>query len=121
MKHRVSIQKRDRLAQTLPEVTQILRGSLLKRRIFHKRGCLKCARGEGHRAWVLTVSYPQGRTRQWSIRAEQREQVARWLENYQELKKKLELVSQMVLSQQEQNKEGSPIGKWRETVGDLAI
>jgi hypothetical protein len=31
------------------------------------RSCAKCASGEGHRLSVLTVSYPGGRTRQFSL------------------------------------------------------
>jgi hypothetical protein len=36
----------------------------LERTIRHTRGCPKCARGEGHHVFVLTVTYPGGRTRQ---------------------------------------------------------
>src|SRR5260370_42173416 len=35
--------------------------------IDHARGCAKCASGEGHRLWVLTLSYAGGRTRQFSL------------------------------------------------------
>src|SRR6266550_6784582 len=49
---------RKQLLRELPDPTEILRGSLLDRRIFHRRGCRKCRRGEGHRVWVLTVGYP---------------------------------------------------------------
>jgi hypothetical protein len=50
---------------------EILRGSLLKRTIRnHATGCTRCASGEGHPLSVLTVSYPGGRTRQFSLRRE---------------------------------------------------
>ncbi len=52
-----------KLATSLPSTTDILRGSLLQRRIRHRSGCAVCARGEGHLISVLTVSYPGGRTR----------------------------------------------------------
>ena len=57
-----------KLATTLPSTTDILRGSLLQRRIRHRSGCAVCASGEGHLISVLTVSYPGGRTKQISLR-----------------------------------------------------
>lgn len=95
MKQKELEKARQRLARQLPDPTQILRGSLLKRRIFHKRGCARCERGEGHRVWVLTVSYPGGRTRQFSLRAEQKPLVERWLRNYQKLRHKLEAICEL--------------------------
>ena len=34
----------------------VLRGSLLERTIHHSKDCPKCARGEGHQVFVLTVT-----------------------------------------------------------------
>lgn len=92
MKHEAAIQLRDQLAAELPPLTEIVRGSLLHRTIRHKRGCPKCARGEGHSVWVLTVGYAGGVTKQFSIRPEMKDQVQHWLDNYQELKSKLEAI-----------------------------
>src|SRR5437016_8594566 len=39
---------RAKLASALPSTTEILRGSLLHRRIRHRSGCAVCARGKGH-------------------------------------------------------------------------
>ncbi len=86
---------RAQLVRQLPDASEIVRGSLLHRKIFHRRGCPKCRRGEGHRVWVLTVSYPGGRTRQFSIPAEQRPQVEKWLKNYQNLRAKLEAICEL--------------------------
>jgi hypothetical protein len=44
----------------LPITGELLRGSLLERTIRHTKGCPKCARGEGHHVFVLTVTYPGG-------------------------------------------------------------
>jgi len=78
---------REKLLERLPVTGEILRGSLLDRTIRnHARGCTKCASGEGHRLSVLTVSYPGGRTRQFSLRREMAPQARRWLANYQRLK-----------------------------------
>jgi uncharacterized protein DUF6788 len=95
MKQKDILDSRDRLAQQLPDPAQIARGTLLRRIIRHARGCPKCRAGGGHPVWVLTVTYPGRRTRQFSIRPEQRVQVQKWVRNYQRLKKELEAISEL--------------------------
>jgi hypothetical protein len=95
MKHEEILEARDRLARQLPSPAQIVRGSLLKRTIRHRQGCPKCAAGGGHPVWVLTVTYPGGKTRQFSLRAGQRAQVQQWVRNYQRLKKQLEAICEL--------------------------
>src|SRR5436190_24086046 len=86
---------RKQLLGELPDLAEIVRGSLLDRRIFHRRGCLKCRRGEGHRVWVLTVGYPGGRTRQFTVPAQHKGQVQRWVRNYRRLRAKLEAICEL--------------------------
>ena len=87
---------REKLVADLPVTGEILRGSLLERTIRNPaRGCAKCASGEGHRMSVLTVSYPGGRTRQFSLRGETTPQVRRWLANYQRLKESIEAICEL--------------------------
>ena len=74
---------------------ELLRGSLLERTIRHTKDCPKCARGEGHQVFVLTVTYPGGCTRQLSVRRERVAEVRRWLSNYQELKTAIEAVCEL--------------------------
>jgi len=91
------------LLARLPDLTQLLRGSLLRRTIRHRQGCPKCARGQGHLLWVLTVGYPGGRTRQISLHSQQVPQVRQWLNHYQQVKDILESVcelNQQLLRQQ---------------------
>ena len=57
--------------------------------------CAKCASGEGHPLAVLTVSYPGGRTRQFSLRRERVAEVRRWLRNYQKLKEAIEVICEL--------------------------
>lgn len=83
------------LLRTLPDLSDILRGSLLQRTIRHRQGCPKCERGEGHPVSVLAVSYPGGKIRHISLRAEQVAQVRRQLENYQHIKAALEQVCEL--------------------------
>ena len=95
MKHITVIKARAKLAGVLPSTTEILRGSLLRRRIRHRSGCVVCARGKGHLAWVLTVSYPGGRNQQISLSSEQKPLVQQWLRNYQKLKATLERICEL--------------------------
>src|SRR5262249_46266908 len=50
---------------------------------------------KAHPLNVLTVTYPGGRTRQFSLRAELVPQVRHWLENYKNLKKALEEICEL--------------------------
>ena len=90
-----TIRARDKLVSKMPVTGELLRGTLLERTVRHKSGCPKCARGEGHQVFVLTVTYPGGRTRQISVRRERVEEVRRWLANYQELKEKIEAICEL--------------------------
>jgi hypothetical protein len=89
------IQTRQALLGQLPITGEIVRGSLIERIVRHARGCATCARGDGHPLSVLTVSYPGGRTRQFSLRREQVSQVHQWLGNYHKLKEALEAVCEL--------------------------
>jgi hypothetical protein len=95
MRKETIVKARGKVAATLPSTTEILRGSLLRRCIRHRSGCAVCARGKGHLVWVLTVSYPGGRTRQISLSAEQKPLVQQWLRNYRKLKATLERVCEL--------------------------
>jgi len=86
---------RAKLAASLPSTTEILRGSLLHRTIRHRTGCAVCAKGQGHPVWVLTVTYPGGRTKQISLSAEQKPVVQQWLRNYRKLKDTLERICEL--------------------------
>lgn len=91
-----TIRARQKLLDRLPVTGEILRGSLVERRVFrHKANCEKCASGEGHPLAVLTVSYPGGRTRQLSVRPEQIGDVRQWLANYQRLKEAIEEICEI--------------------------
>ena len=96
MRHHRALAVRQKLLDRLPVTGEILRGSLLKRTIRnHATGCAKCASGEGHPLSVLTVSYPGGRTRQFSLRRERVAEVRRWLRNYQKLKEAIEVICEL--------------------------
>jgi len=90
-----AIRKRDKLAAQISSVSGVLRGSLLERTTHHSSGCSKCARGEGHPLWVLTVGYPGGKTRQVSLRPEQVPQVRKAIKGYRDFKQALESISEL--------------------------
>src|SRR4029077_1583238 len=89
-----ALRAREKLLSKLPGTGEVLRGSLLERTLRHTKDCPKCARGEGHRVFVLTVSYGGGRTRQFSVRHERVTDVRR-LANYQKLKKAIEGICEL--------------------------
>jgi hypothetical protein len=95
VKHTAIPQARAKLAAALPSTTEILRGSLLHRRIRHRSGCAVCAAGPGHLVWVLAVSYPGGRTKQISLSAQQKPMVQQWLRNYRKVKATLERICEL--------------------------
>jgi hypothetical protein len=93
MKHKGAGQAQ--LLRDLPDLSDILRGSLLQRLIRHRQGCPKCERGEGHPVSVLAVTYPGRRIRHISLSAEQVPQVRRQLDNYQQIKAALEQICEL--------------------------
>jgi hypothetical protein len=92
------VRRRSKLAAAFPFSAEIVRGSLIHRFIRHRTGCAVCADGKGHPVWVLTVGYPGGRTRQFSLRPEQKPVVERWLRNYHKLKESLERICELNLA-----------------------
>ena len=92
MTHKQALRARTQLLQRLANAatSDVLRGSVIERITRHTSGCPKCARGDGHPQTVLTISYPGGRTRQFSLHREQVPDVRQWLSNYQTLKDTLE-------------------------------
>lgn len=90
-----TLRVRQKLVSKLPISGELLRGSLLERTARHTKDCPKCARGEGHQVFVLTVTYPGGHTRQFSVRRERVAEVRRWLSNYRDLKEAIEAICEL--------------------------
>jgi len=53
MKRSRAVQAHEKLISKLPVTGELLRGSLLERTVRHSEDCPQCARGEGHRVFVL--------------------------------------------------------------------
>ena len=106
-----ALRAREKLVSKLSLSGELLRGSLLERTVRHTKDCPKCARGEGHQVFVLTVTYPGGRTRQISVRRERVVEVRRWLSNYQDLKEAIEAICELnhdLLRPERAQKRGKP-------------
>ncbi len=92
----VLLRRRAALARELPDVQQVLRGSLVERFVTCGKPTCKCARGERHGPlYYLTVSRPGGRTQGLYVGPAQRAQVRAWVANYQRLKVRLEAISEV--------------------------
>jgi hypothetical protein len=87
-------ERRKGLAQQLPPVTEILRGSLLERYVTCGNPACKCAKGERHGPnWYLTVTLGPGCTTGGVVPEEQVAQVRGWIDNYHKVKDHLEKIS----------------------------
>jgi hypothetical protein len=89
-------QRRLGLAEQLPPVTEILRGSLVQRYVTCGNPSCKCAKGERHGPmWYLTVTLGPGRTTGGIVSPEKVEQVRGWVDNYHKVKEHLEKISEI--------------------------
>lgn len=89
-------QRRKGLAQQLPPVTEILRGSLVERYVTCGNPACKCAKGERHGPmWYLTVTLGPGQTTGGIIPSEKVNEVRSWIENYHKVKDHLEKISEI--------------------------
>ena len=86
--------RREGLTKVLPPLAEIMRGSLMERYLTCGNPGCKCARGERHGPiWYLSVTLDQSHRSGWTVPGDQVEQVRRWIENYHQVKKNLEKIS----------------------------
>jgi hypothetical protein len=87
-------QRREGLTRLLPPLSEVLRGSLMERYLTCGNPACKCARGERHGpVWYLSVTLDQSHRIGRTVSADQVEQVRRWIENYHQVKERLEKIS----------------------------
>jgi len=93
----LALRKRRRsLAELLPPVTEILRGSLVERYVTCGNPSCKCTRGERHGPmWYLSVTLGPGRTTGGIVSEEKVAEVRAWIENYHKLKDHIEKISEI--------------------------
>lgn len=86
--------RREGLTKLLPPLGEILRGSLMERYLTCGHADCKCARGERHGPiWYLSVTLNQSHRMGQTVPPNQVEQVRRWIENYHQVKERLEKIS----------------------------
>ncbi|MBI3077119.1 MAG: hypothetical protein HYY85_09100 [Deltaproteobacteria bacterium] len=90
---RALLLRRQRVAQQLPPLTEVVRGSLVERRLRCGKPTCHCARGDGHHVWYLTVSFARGRTEQITVPERLVPAVQQWLQNYHRWWDSLEEIS----------------------------
>jgi hypothetical protein len=87
-------QRRQGLTKLLPPLGEILRGSLMERYLTCGNADCKCARGERHGPiWYLSVTLDQSHRTGSTVPPDQVQQVRRWIENYHQVKERLEKIS----------------------------
>lgn len=91
-------QKRKLLLKRLAGIEEFIRGSvvLMKRKCMYP-GCRKCASGERHPTWVLTVSHA-GKTRTVYLGEKRVQAAQRMSENYRRLMRLVEEIAQINLA-----------------------
>ena len=90
------LKRRDRAVASVPNLAEVLRGTLRERYVrCGKPGC-HCQKGKGHGPFLyLSVSVGAGKTVQITIAFEDRGLAERYVRNYQRLQKLLEEVSDL--------------------------
>jgi hypothetical protein len=87
------LDQRRRALRALPPLEEVVRGSVVERRLRCGKDRCRCARGRLHAATYLCVTFAGGRTEQISLPADLVPLARRWVANYQAWWKAVEKVS----------------------------
>ncbi len=85
--------RRGRVVKTLPPLEEIVRGSVVARRLRCGKASCRCARTGGHAATYLSVTFAGGRTEQISLPAALVPVARRWVANYRKWWSAVERIS----------------------------
>lgn len=92
-KREALLRRRDRVLADLPDLTEILRGSLRRRFVRCGKARCHCQHGRGHGPIVyLSTSQADGQTRQITITADAYELAKQYVENYERVRSVLDQV-----------------------------
>lgn len=95
MKHRL-IEKRQKVAERLPEMAELVRGSVVKRFLRCGNSNCRCHQGKGHGPYYyLMTTLGPGKTRMVLLSREQLKIVRRWIKNFGEYRKGLEKITEI--------------------------
>jgi len=82
------------LTKLIPAHTEFLRGTLIERYLTCGKPNCKCVSGERHGPfWYLSVTLDAKHRTGITVPAEKADQVRRWIGNYQDLRDRLEKIS----------------------------
>jgi hypothetical protein len=89
-------ERRQKVVRQVPNLQEILRGSLMERYLTcGKPGC-KCTRGERHGpVWYLSVTLRAGKTVGMQVPKERVERIRSLVENHRKVKESLEAISEI--------------------------
>ena len=87
------LDQRRRALRALPSLEEVVRGSVVARRLRCGNAGCRCARGQLHAATYLSVTFAGGRTEQISLPADLVPLARRWVANYQAWWKAVEKIS----------------------------
>jgi hypothetical protein len=86
-------QRRATILTRLPPLTDVLRGSFLRREIRCGKPTCHCATGPGHPLRYVTVTLAPGRTQQVTVPPHLARTVQRWIRHYQQWWRAMEEIS----------------------------
>jgi hypothetical protein len=87
------LNQRRQALRALPPLEELVRGSVVERRLRCGKASCRCARGRLHAATYLSVTFAGGRTEQISLPTHLVPLARRWVANYQAWWKAVEKVS----------------------------
>jgi hypothetical protein len=87
--------RRKRLADSLPPVEEVLRGSVFERRRKCGKPRCSCTAGEGHLTVYLSVTLGPGASAQVTLSEEERRDAERLVANYDKVRRTLEGISEI--------------------------
>ncbi len=86
-------QRRRKVAGGLPDLAEVIRGSVVRRWLHCGKSECHCHQGRGHGPYYyLMTTLRPGKTRMLLIRVNQLKRVQRWVANFKALKKGLEKI-----------------------------
>lgn len=87
------LDQRRRAVRALPSLEEVVRGSIVERRLRCGKPDCRCTRGQLHGATYLSATFAGGRTEQISLPADLVPLARRWVGNYQAWWKAVEKIS----------------------------
>ena len=96
MTNKLPNEKRQKVARSLPDLAEVVRGSVVKRYLRCGKSECRCHQGQGHGPYYyLMTTLGHGKTRMVLISKDQLAMVRRWVKNFGQYKKGLEKITEI--------------------------